>query len=373
MQKRGQAAIEFLTTYGWAILLLIIAVSAIIGLGVFDPKVPNTCNIDIPFICQDVVFREGGFEAIVTTNSIRTASLLSNEIRINNLPCSSLKVNNNAQGDLSLRNGVNKVVCYNSVGIIKEKDKVKVNLNLTYISKDSSIPHKITATMNGKVEKSSYINNFDSSAVLSIDFDSDIPNVITTPDNSYYGNNGFFSPLPNGPTLQTSDCITGKCYRFDGIDDYLYYNNNPSLRLGSRFSLEAWIRPIVVTGVSRGIFYKEQYLVNGFRSGIFDDANLGFWTVQSGGTLNIRTASPLTLNQWHHVLFVREDYLGGAYIYVDGVQRASGTGTYTQAISDPLYNGVISGAGYYDGYIDNIRVYNRALSAAEIYQHYQNR
>ena len=55
--KRGkiaQAAVEFLTSYGWAILILVIIIVAIIGLGVFNPKAPNKCNSVDPIYCSDV-------------------------------------------------------------------------------------------------------------------------------------------------------------------------------------------------------------------------------------------------------------------------------------------------------------------------------
>ena len=200
MQKRGQAAIEFLTTYGWAILLLIIAVGAIVGLGVFDPKTPNICNADVPFICQEVVFREGGFEATITTNDISSANVVANEVLINDVPCTSVRVKGKSVGDLSLSNGVNKIICYNDINLIEEKDKVKASLNLIYRATESSASHKVTASMNGRVEKSSYLDNFDSSVVLNMNFENSNGNTVL--DDSSYGNNGV---LYSGITACSGD------------------------------------------------------------------------------------------------------------------------------------------------------------------------
>ena len=58
--KKAQAAVEFLTPYGWAILILIIIVVAIIGLGVFNPKAPNKCNSVDPIYCSDVKLTSSG-------------------------------------------------------------------------------------------------------------------------------------------------------------------------------------------------------------------------------------------------------------------------------------------------------------------------
>ncbi len=44
-RKRGQAAMEFVTTYGWAILIIAIVLAAFIWLGVFSPKTPDWCSV----------------------------------------------------------------------------------------------------------------------------------------------------------------------------------------------------------------------------------------------------------------------------------------------------------------------------------------
>ncbi len=55
MEKRGQAAMEFLMTYGWAILAAIIAIGALAYFGVFSPGryTPETCILSAPFGCSD--------------------------------------------------------------------------------------------------------------------------------------------------------------------------------------------------------------------------------------------------------------------------------------------------------------------------------
>ena len=56
--KKAQAAMEFLTTYGWAILILIIVIVALANLGVFrGPSTPNTCSVRAPFACSDVIVK----------------------------------------------------------------------------------------------------------------------------------------------------------------------------------------------------------------------------------------------------------------------------------------------------------------------------
>lgn len=53
--KRGQAAMEFLMTYGWAILVVLIAIAALAYFGVLNPSkfLPNSCTIAPGIGCDE--------------------------------------------------------------------------------------------------------------------------------------------------------------------------------------------------------------------------------------------------------------------------------------------------------------------------------
>ncbi|MBW3003694.1 hypothetical protein KY337_03960 [Candidatus Woesearchaeota archaeon] len=53
--KRGQAALEFLMTYGWVILIVIIVIGALAAFGVFDVTrlVPDRCVLPSSLSCRD--------------------------------------------------------------------------------------------------------------------------------------------------------------------------------------------------------------------------------------------------------------------------------------------------------------------------------
>ncbi len=69
MKKRGQAATEFLTTYGWAILILLIVIALIYGLNLFSPKIQNSCVGGDPIECSDVRFTAPSTLTLVLTGS----------------------------------------------------------------------------------------------------------------------------------------------------------------------------------------------------------------------------------------------------------------------------------------------------------------
>lgn len=81
--KKGQAAMEFLMTYGWAILAAVIVIGVLASFGVFSPSkyVPTSCVLSAPLGCDknqvaassstgDVTFilRNGGGESLNITS-----------------------------------------------------------------------------------------------------------------------------------------------------------------------------------------------------------------------------------------------------------------------------------------------------------------
>lgn len=53
--KKSQAALEFLMTYGWAILVVLVAIGALAYFGVLSPDrfLPNRCNLQAGLSCVD--------------------------------------------------------------------------------------------------------------------------------------------------------------------------------------------------------------------------------------------------------------------------------------------------------------------------------
>jgi hypothetical protein len=107
-----------------------------------------------------------------------------------------------------------------------------------------------------------------------------------------------------------------------------------------------------------------------------------FWSQQSGvwniqfnyknGSVGSAAATAFALNQWHHVAAVRNN--GTLSVYIDGVFRLSGAeGTSSPTYPLNMIAGAMAFASYspprynpFTGKLDELRIYNRALSAAEI-------
>ena len=73
VKKRGQAAMEFLMTYGWALLVVLVAIGALASFGVLNPSgfLPETCTMIPGIACTDFAVGVDNIE-IVLTNGMGT-------------------------------------------------------------------------------------------------------------------------------------------------------------------------------------------------------------------------------------------------------------------------------------------------------------
>ena len=71
MQKKGQAAIEFIMTYGWAILVVLVAIAALAYFGVLSPErfLPEKCTFPPGIACTDFTVSSTGM-SLVLQNSL---------------------------------------------------------------------------------------------------------------------------------------------------------------------------------------------------------------------------------------------------------------------------------------------------------------
>jgi hypothetical protein len=160
---------------------------------------------------------------------------------------------------------------------------------------------------------------------------------------------------------------TGSAVSFDGVNDWVTVNDANDLDLTAGMTLEAWVRPTALSGWNT-IIMKEDG-VDTLAYGLYanDSAPYPAVTVRIG--VLDRSAlgtAPLATGQWTHLAAT---YDGTTLrLYVNGVQVGSKAQTGNMVVSTRALR--IGGNGvwgeYFNGLIDDVRIYNRALSAAEI-------
>src|SRR3989338_2260086 len=73
MSKKAQSGLEFMMTYGWAILVVLIAIGALSYFFVFNPNnaAPDTCLMPVGFICRDSSISATNGVLLVVENGLK--------------------------------------------------------------------------------------------------------------------------------------------------------------------------------------------------------------------------------------------------------------------------------------------------------------
>jgi glucose/arabinose dehydrogenase len=157
----------------------------------------------------------------------------------------------------------------------------------------------------------------------------------------------------------------GSALTFDGVNDMVTIPDAAPLDLTTAMTLEAWVRPSV-GGDWRTVLLKGH--ASGLAYALYASGDNGrpAGYVRVGDERDARGTAALPTGTWTHLAVT----YGGGFLrlYVNGVQVGSRAQTGTIATSDlPLQIGGNSVWGeWFAGVIDEVRVYDRALSAAEV-------
>jgi len=149
VMKKGQAALEFLMTYGWAILVVLVAIGALAYFGVLSPDkfLPSKCTLPAGIACTDhkadasagangqvtIVLRNGmGFD----TTAVGVYVSGCTESTGNTLA-------NGAQGTYTLD-------C--AATTLTSGSKYSADVNVSYINSDSGVSHTVQGSLTTRAE-----------------------------------------------------------------------------------------------------------------------------------------------------------------------------------------------------------------------------
>ena len=184
----------------------------------------------------------------------------------------------------------------------------------------------------------------------------------TATDSSGNGNNGTIS----GATWTTAGKY-GSALSFNGASSRVVISDSASLHLSSGMTLEAWVSPKTAPTTWQDVIYKQNdiYFLEAGSSVSKNPPAVGA-TFSSHGDQFMAGLSSLPAQTWTHLAAT---YDGATLLlYVNGAQVASRSMTDTLASStNALQIGGDAAFGqYFNGTIDEVRIYNRALAPAEI-------
>jgi hypothetical protein len=169
------------------------------------------------------------------------------------------------------------------------------------------------------------------------------------------------------------DAERGPVLQLDGTGDYLEAANSPSLNItGDKVSLTAWVNfdsvatvQMIVCKVFNNTTHASPYFSYGLHT--LANGQPRFWISRTGGAANrAGTTGMFKVGTWHHVAGVYDG--AQMQLYLDGVLAATTNVTGTLIGYDTVLRMGTNGGltEPLKGKLDDIRVYNRALTADEL-------
>ncbi|MEK6874753.1 MAG: LamG domain-containing protein, partial [Nanoarchaeota archaeon] len=180
------------------------------------------------------------------------------------------------------------------------------------------------------------------------------------------------SPTDTATPRNTTGLIKG-AMTFNGTTQYINFSNASRLSMRNNLSVSVWVN-------QRAFGASQRYISNNDASAFKTNQvyGLGYGVIQDSYFFEIST-NPTTavdifasaqnrfLNTWHHIAGTYDG--ANISIYLDGALSASAaqTGTLNSATGNSLFAGTFeTSSTFYNGALDEIKIWNRSLSADEI-------
>ena len=243
----------------------------------------------------------------------------------------------------------------NSLLFKGEIDEVRVwNISRTQAQIQASLSQKLTGKEQGLVG----YWNFDEAS-------GDTVNDLTT--------NGNQGTLINGVQRTVDNLIPvkyqpSKALYFDGVNDYVNVGTDPSLKVSTNLTLEAWINPQQDSRTRVIVGREGEYLLA--LSGADNTIFYAISNTNPGGNTWTSTGYSLKANEWSHIALSFDN--GRIKTYVNGqlVYTYDGVGTIgdvnTQADELRIGGRQWNNSDLFKGQIDEVRVWNSTRTQAEI-------
>ena len=372
-KKRGQSAMEFLMTYGWAILVVLIVLSGLYYLGVFSPKTGNIYSIRAPLVIQDLAIKNNGIIFKMSSNLVE--SVVVRDVKVNGQSCSAL---HGFLYNTQISEGT-----YTGCSVdLSNYNKISGSVDVNYIIQ-SGLSHDISGDYSGRVEEGNIGNIIKGNGIFHLNDEFLIFGWDGESENDYVG--GLTVTSINEVRIGgiNDDCVLGSCTSFDGVDDWINAGDINAIDEATQLSVFAWIKiddinkdgDIISKAALHNanqpfLFWRDDVVGGGSQQGNTDaisilvyDGDTQAWSSSPTGSLGD--------TNWHFVGFTfTANVLAGLKPYIDGVNVNSASTINVNSIIASA-NNVIIGSNdahtvLFDGIMDEVTIWKRVLSAGEI-------
>jgi hypothetical protein len=350
---------EFLMTYGWALLVVLLVIAVLAYFGMLNPD---------RFLPDKITVSDNRIQLISTQSNgliIKNAgsdTLYNLQINMTNHDCKISPTNTIAPGEIKRL----ILICNDPV---TPNSRLKGDIRINYTSSTYGEVMQKTATASYAVRGYYFSSN---GLIGYWPFDNDMKNVL---------GNGYDGTCTNCPVMKQGKVLNA--YEFDGSNDVI---NIPSLSIPANqdFTMSAFFNSQKWENLACGpntIFYSFDDMLIGS-----SDGYVSFQLEKEGthvGVIPARgpelaLASAPSLNVWHHLAAVRRNNI--LELYIDGIPIPDPSPqTELNQHSTTLLAGTINIGGTYcsattayAGMIDEVYIFNRALSVDEVKALYQS-
>jgi hypothetical protein len=370
MNSRAQAGLEYLMTYGWALILVATIITVLVFVvGKPGPSVVFNVSDPTKFLMKDAGI-SGNTGAIVLQNAtggkitIKSISFLGNlsnskDFKLNGNKANTLSVfpiDVIAGGEIRLEGMVAAGNGSNSAVAINYTDAFSFSRQVIVSSGIAVSPGLIAYYRFDEGEGAGTADNS---------------------GNQYHASNVSASP----PTWALTGCPMSSCGKFAGATAFQYFKTPPSIKPPSEGSMGMWIKAeapqrvqnIYPAGFTDTLVFYGPGGGTSERSGILARYAAGgsnYKSVASGGNQGIYNGG------WHHYFVTWNCTTNKGYLFVDGAEKANSPidiigqtpCSYLPTVSSPfnIGSGWSDGYGPHNGLIDEVMVFNRALGSGEI-------
>ncbi len=389
MRLKGQAALEFLTTYGWAFLIILVMVGGFAYFGVFDIGTTETCVGGVEFYCNQHIITDT-YQLVNLKNNLNEDILVSNASVYRNADfLGACVVNSYVSAESEF-----EIYCRAN---LSENKKELLKIKLLYYSSTGSIAYakQMYVEIKTRVKSSSELSNI-------------INNNLQNPQKYYSFENGTTGSIVDssgGYTLTGSgvsyvDGFNGRGLLIDGSDTLGRYNSGNTVN-ASEYTILMWTKPNW-NGNDNKIYTFFRIDDDGagcWKHALIKDSNnnlkFGFNRVCSDTQTVTYNVANWNAGSWYHVAAVFK-HGGSSYLYVNG--QIVGSISNSNMVSSPAMDWFTLGSwkpgswyvAYgdhlwmtdqefatnnltFNGVLDEVKIYDYALSSDSIRAEYNRR
>jgi hypothetical protein len=329
---------EFLMTYGWALLVILLVIAALAYFGMLNPD---------RFLPDKVSVSDNRIQ-IVETGTNRLILKNVGGDTFSNLKLNMTNHNCLESNPITLAPGEIKNYVLQCSDVPTKNSKLRGDIKITYST--STYGEIVTKIANANYAVSG--NYFSSRDLVGY-----WPFEDNWNDYSGYGNNADpASCTPNCPTFTAGKVGKGFVTSSSGIN----VPDSSSLDLANSLTLSVWVKVSSLDSLKTFIFKDQEYWLRQDNSLILDISNV--WVYLSGGwEPRASGATTLAVGRWYHVAATWDG--STITLYLNGVKESSSPRTGTVS---PTTNVVSIGTNVAGTYIDEAMIFKRALSSDEI-------